>query len=61
MWMHADDAIDQIYWVMALKCLWKEEVNKMFPRHYYPSEISLFETGGDIKKWDFKKWIYRNL
>lgn len=44
MWQHADDAIDQIFWVMALECLWNEEVEKMYPRTYSNYEKSLFES-----------------
>ena len=60
MWIHADDAIDQIYWIMALESLWKEEIEIMFPRKYYPAEISLMVASWEYKESDFKNWIFIN-
>ena len=58
MWMHADDALDVIWWVMALESMWKEEINKMYPRKYYPSEISLMVSTWEYKESDFINWFY---
>lgn len=60
MWIHADDAIDQINWLMALESLWKEEIDRMFPRKYYPSEISLMVSSWEYSLSDFKNWIFIN-
>lgn len=58
MWMHADDAIDIIWWTMALDSLWKDEVAKMYPRKYSPTEISLFVSSWEYKNEDFINWFY---
>lgn len=58
MWTHSDDALDIMWGTMALDSLWKEEIAKMYPRQYYPAEISFLVSSWEYKNEDFRNWFY---
>ncbi len=54
----AELAMDMVYSSMFYNSLSKEEINKLHPRKYYPSEISLMCNTWEYKENDFKNWYY---